>query len=305
MKKKTKAAIIATAAASTAFCAGNFGLAHYIMDTKGLSTDESLEQQKAFYDTGFFKEVDRTTFFVKSWDGYRIHAELCRDLKQNADSKKYVILSHGYNDTRFGCLKYVKMYLELGYHCVIYDLRGWGDNERDFCTFGIRESRDLACVIDECHQRFGNDIILGLHGESMGASVSIFALKYRQVVDFVVSDCGYAEFWPILKRIIHNKIHLPGFLCFPVSYATQIRYGYSFRQMKPIDSLAHNKVPILYLHGSKDQYILPENSWKMYKATKSYREFHLIPSAGHAQSILADPDRYYALVRLFLKKIGC
>ena len=72
--------------------------------------------------------------------------------------------------------------------------------------------------------------------------------------------------------------------------------------MRPIDSLADNVIPILFIHGAEDHFIPPEHSQRMMKDTKGYAEVHLIPGAGHAESILTDPETYQQLVSSFLEK---
>ena len=62
-------------------------------------------------------------------------------------------------------------------------------------------------------------------------------------------------------------------------------------------------IPILFIHGEKDNFILPEHSEKMKNATKGYAEVHLIPEAGHALSVLTDPKSYHSYVSGFLEKL--
>ena len=88
-------------------------------------------------------------------------------------SKKYVILSHGYTSTRYGMYKYAVLWRRMGYHCVIYDNRGHGANAPATITFGIKESKDLMRVIEDTYERYGRDIHIGLHGESMGAGLQL------------------------------------------------------------------------------------------------------------------------------------
>ena len=52
--------------------------------------------------------------------------------------------------------------------------------------------------------------------------------------------------------------------------------------MRPIDSLADNTVPVLFIHGAEDVFILPENSEAMAAAAGDRGELCLIPGAGHA-----------------------
>jgi hypothetical protein len=74
--------------------------------------------------------------------------------------------------------------------------------------------------------------------------------------------------------------------------------------MRPIDSLDDNKIPILFMHGSEDGFILPKNSEDMAERTKGYSELHLIEGAGHAESVLVSPDIYKEYVSAYLENIG-
>ena len=60
---------------------------------------------------------------------------------------------------------------------------------------------------------------------------------------------------------------------------------------------------ILFLHGAADDFILPKNSEDMAARTKGYQEFHLIPGAGHAESILTEPEMYQEYVTAFLQQV--
>ena len=221
---------------------------------------------------------------------------------QKADEQKYIILSHGYTDNRMGALKYAKMYLDLGYHCIIYDLRGHGENEPDITTYGILEGKDLRCLIEDTRNRYPDIRQLGLHGESLGAATTITSLKYHPAVDFVVADCGFCDIENVLKGGFKNS-HLPEFFVNLADLGMRFRYHYSIKKMRPIDSLDENEIPILFLHGAEDTFILPKNSEKMAKRTKGYQEFHIIEGAGHAESILVDPETYRQYVGAFLDKL--
>ena len=56
----------------------------------------------------------------------------------------------------------------------------------------------------------------------------------------------------------------------------------------------------MFIHGSADEFIYPKNSEDMQRRTKGYSEIHMIEGAGHAMSILTDPDTYKEYVRDFL-----
>ena len=73
--------------------------------------------------------------------------------------------------------------------------------------------------------------------------------------------------------------------------------------MRPIDSLSDNAIPICFIHGAADSFIPPANSEAMQKATRGYSELHLIEGAGHAQSMLKNPQEYREIVDQFIGKI--
>ena len=283
-----------------AFAAFAFWLPSYVMTGQRQTLEQAFQWQSERYDTGFYPASKKSDYLVTGFEGYQLHAEL---LAPENPTGKYIILSHGYTDNRMGSLKYAKMYLALGYSCVIYDLRGHGENASDFTTYGIREAKDLKCLIDDTRARYPDLTELGLHGESLGAATTLTCLQYRPEVDFAVADCGFSDIENVLRGGYQNA-HVPVFLVDVTDFTGRIRYHYSLKQMRPIDALSENTVPILFLHGAADDFILPKNSEDMAARTKGYQEFHLIPGAGHAESILTAPELYQEYVTAFLNRIS-
>ncbi len=274
-------------------------MASYVMTGQRQTLEEAMKWQSDHYDTSFYKKMEKTEYLVSGYDGCELHVEL---LKNPVESDKYIILSHGYTDNRMGSLKYAHMYLDLGYNCIIYDLRGHGENKKTFTTYGILEGKDLSLLVKDTKKRYPNLSKLGLHGESLGAASTITSLKYHPEVDFVVADCGFSDIENVLRGGYKNA-HLPSVLVDLTNIGARIRYHYSLKKMRPIDSLNENKIPILFIHGEKDTFILPKNSKDMSKRTQGYQEYHLIKGAGHAESILTDPQTYQKYVSEFLQKV--
>ena len=262
--------------------------------------DEAFAWQTDHYDTSFYGELGKTDYTVSAEDGYLLHAEL---LENPEPSSKYVIISHGYTDNRLGALKYVPTYLELGFNCIVYDLRGHGENAPDFTTYGIREGADLNCLIEDTRARYPDLTVLGLHGESLGAAATVSCLKYRPQADFAVADCGFSDIKEVLKEG-YRQSGGPAFLIDLADLGARIRYGYAVGDMRPVDSLDENEVPILFIHGEEDRFILPKNSEEMAARTKGPAEVRLMPGAGHAESVLTDPALYLDFVRTFLSRLG-
>jgi len=275
------------------------GLASFVMTVKRQTLDEAFKWQSDHYDTSFYEKIDKTDYTVEGCNGYRLFVEF---LKNPRPTTKYIIITHGHTDNRFGSLKYVPMYLELGFNCVIYDLRAHGVNDETNTTYGILEAKDLDLLIKDTRKRYPDITQLGLHGESLGSATTVTCMKYRPQVDFAVADCGFADLRNVLVQSV-KLIHLPKFFVNIADVGIRIRYHYSIDEMRPIDALKDNEIPILFIHGEADNFILPSNSKRMAEATKGYSECHMIPKAEHAGSILMNPACYKKYVSDFLKNV--
>ncbi len=298
---KKKGIVLAAAVLLLAGCVvgGSFVMASYVMTGTRQTLSEAMEWQSERYDTGFYGELEKTDYTVSGYEEYTLHVEL---LKNPVPTDKYIILSHGYTDNRIGSLKYVPMYLRLGYNCVVYDLRGHGENDSFVTTYGLLESRDLKLLIEDTRQRYPELSELGLHGESLGAATTITALKYKPEIDFVVADCGFASIEDVLRNGQKNA-NMPGFLVDLADLGMRLRYHCSMKEMRPVEALSGNQIPILFLHGSDDTFIPPSQSEQMYGRTQGQAEIHMIEGAGHAESVLVNPDIYEEYVSAFLAKL--
>ena len=127
MKKKTIGIIagVTAGAAVTAFGGISYHMMASATGGHRQTYGEALAWQKEHYDTAFFDGLAKEDYTVVSEDGYVLHALF---VKNPADTDRYVILTHGYTDNRYGTLKYMKIYLDLGFNCICYDLRGHGEN---------------------------------------------------------------------------------------------------------------------------------------------------------------------------------
>ena len=275
-------------------------LASYVVHPKCTSVEEGrrIETEKGFFRNHDNYSINRYT--VESFDGYKLSTMI---VPSDVQGDKYVIISHGYSYNHMGSVKYLNLFHSLGYSCILYDDRGHGENIRVNCTMGVKESRDLMAIIADTYKRYGEDIYLGLHGESMGSGLQIMALKYKPRVQFIVNDCGYANLIDVLSWKVRQKFNLPRWLAYTASIMCGILYGYTFTRVKPIDNLKENTIPICFIHGMDDDFIDKSHSERLHKETSGYSELHLFKGAGHAQSLESDEKRYYRIVKEFLEHI--
>ena len=235
-KKIRKLLIIIAVAVPLLVFALMLWLASFVMKGKRQTIDEAMQWQTKHYDFSFYEKLEKTDYTIKSFDGYELHVQF---LKNPTPTDKYIIISHGYTDNRMGALKYAPMYLELGYNCIIYDLRGHGENEPTFTTYGIREGEDIYELVKDTRSRYSDISQLGLHGESLGAASTAASMKYHPDVDFAVADCGFSDIDNVLRGA-YKYYHMPEFFVDLADLGARIRYGYSLKMLMPSNMIPMN-----------------------------------------------------------------
>jgi len=278
----------------------NISSAYMISHPSVRSLEETYENEKQ---KGYLRDYDdweKEEYTVTSFDGYVLH---CEYLPNPEPSNKYIVISHGIQYTRYGSVQFAHFFREQGFNCIIYDLRGHGANEKTATTYGVKESRDLIAIIDDLHDTYGDDIRLGLLGESMGAGTQILALQYHPDVDFVINDCGYADLGSVFENFVTSRVPISGKIVIGPSIVSKLFYGFSYYGVRPIDCLADNEIPICFMHGKEDELIPCEHSVRMSKATKGYSELHLFEGAWHTASWPKNQDEYEAIEKEFLEAV--
>ena len=280
------------------YCKFILGLASQIASPDVSTLDKEISWEKEHGLWGNYDSYEKEEYTVKGYKDYELHVTL---VKNPVQTDKYVIISHGFKANRYGAVKYVDAYMDLGFNCIIYDLRDHGENAKAAVSLGQFESEDLYNLIEDTYSRYG-DIKLGLHGESMGAATSLMVLAKKPKVDFVVADCGFSNLYDLLHKAY--DVAKVGTVLSSVNTAMKLRYGYDMKKTSPKDALIGNEIPICFIHGEADTFILPENSEVNKDATAGYSELHLVPNAAHAQSreVLGEAE-YRGIISDFLNNI--
>lgn len=264
-------------------------------------TDEKNGLTQCFLDYDHLWE--RHDFTLES-DDVKLIGEYIVNPNNTGKRKKVAIICHGHTVNRMCAVKYAKMFYDIGYNIVIYDARYFGASSGDCSTLGQNEEKDLINVIAFSKKLFGEDAFIGLHGESMGGATVLLALKEANV-DFVVADCPFASSKELFKAQLKMRFHIPMFPCLNVAHlAGKVMYHYDFYRVNPMEGVEHTAVPICFIHGKADSFILPKHSEDMYKKCKNKNsELHLVDGAEHAMSCAVDTPAYENILKSFVQKI--
>lgn len=303
----------ALAVAATALCILiSWRVSDLILHPRVFAYDTVVDEEirRGHFTREWFDEnVHLEEFTIRSGFGYDLHAAVWP--RENGasfpDGRPHVaVLVHGYNYSLLGQIKYASIFHALGFECVLYDHRNHGLSGKAATTMGLYESKDLATVCAWARERYGEDAILGTLGESMGAATVMLHAKEDKQLAFAVEDCGFSDFYALMRAALPKRFHLPAFPVLPLmNVFCMLREGISLREIRPAEALkdcAH--VPMLFVHGDTDE-LIP--AWMMqacFDAKAGEKEAWPVPGARHADSFRADPERYRAHLTAFLKNHG-
>lgn len=219
-------------------------------------------------------------------------------------SRKWAILVHGYGRDQTYAFDYAEEYLKRGYNVLTPDLRASGTSEGFYLTMGTLESQDILIWCEKIVERDAQAKII-LHGVSMGAATVLMAAALNPAnVVAVVEDCGYTTAYEMFSAQMQKIFGLPEFPIMNfVDVVSKIKTGVAVSDAAPIISVANSKIPTLFIHGDADTLVPFEMLDKLYNASTSpIKEKFVVEGAGHADSKILDPPKYFQRVFNFIDR---
>ena len=226
------------------------------------------------------------------------------EVKNKKESKIWVIAVHGYTDSASFMVNSVKQFLNYGYNVLMPDLRAHGKSGGKYIGMGWLDKDDIILWIDYLIATYGNIKII-LYGISMGAATVMMTSgeKLPSNVRMVIEDCGYTSAWDEMAHELKYLFKMPTFpALYNANFITRIRAGYSLKKASCINQLKKSKLPILFIHGDKDNFVPFYMLDKLYEAGGSKKEKLVIKGAGHAEAQWINPEKYWHTVRKFIKR---
>ena len=249
----------------------------------------------------WLREHDAQDIYVMSEDALRLHG-----LWIPADNAKgTVLLAHGYRSTMlldFCCA--FEYYHEKGFHILVPDQRSHGKSEGMFITFGVKESRDMACWLSYL-TKHTQSLPVFLHGLSMGASTVLYLADQELpgIVKGIIADCGFTSPWDILSSVFRRVTHLPAAPSLWVTeLAARLVAGFSLREKDTRQVLKNSRLPVLLVHGADDGFVPCEMTKQAYAACSAKKRLLLVEGADHGVSFLKDRDRYTNMLTEFINR---
>ncbi len=270
--------------------------------TRKTDEEESMYEQQVkreLIDKEWYLSLPKEYITLISHDGLKLKGEF---IDNNSD--KTMIFVHGITVSRIWSIKYIKMFYNRGWNILLYDQRRHGKSEGSFSTYGYYEKLDLDLWVNFVVEKKGKDSIIGIHGESMGAATALQYISINKYADFIIEDCGFSS----LKELLMRKVKSTSIFLYPFYYfaslKAKLRAKFTFSSIKPIDIVEESKIPIMFIHGDKDDFVPWDMSVRMYE-TKKYGEksLYIAKGAAHARAIEVDPETYEKEIFKFVDEV--
>ena len=303
MKKKNLAAGILLAG-TTAALTGAGAVFHNIIVRKrpdptdlivSPDTVNGEERKKLWTESNrWLNERGSEKVSIQSFDGLTLRGEF---FEGEGEPDSTVFLVHGYRcNRRREYAVIARFYLEAGYNVLLADDRAHGESDGRYIGFGILDREDSYRWVRFLDERFHGKQKIFLHGISMGAAAVLMAsnLCLPMSVRGIVEDCGFTspeeEFRHVLKQ--SGK----GFLSRPLIFLTNLFCracaGYGFSDLSSADCIAESRLPVLVIHGEKDDFVPTVMGRKIYQAAAVEKEIWITKGAGHAESYYLHKEEY-------------
>ncbi len=164
-----------------------------------------------------------------------------------------VIISHGWNSSRYGSLLRVPVLAPFASRLIVYDLRGHGESTAPISCLGTLEADDLLRVVEQIE---GTDAPVVLYGVSLGAGVSIVAAANADEatvrrITAVIADGPFRYFGEPLRGHLRCR-KVPAF---PIAHLSAAYAWLRLPGLAQYDRAAYAArlaCPLLVLHGTDD-----------------------------------------------------
>ena len=175
-------------------------------------------------------------------------------------------------------------------------------SEGEYLTMGIRESEDIALWSREMVRKLGDELPMYLHGVSMGAASVLMAEGENLPENLVgvIADCGFTDPLDIAKDVMMKNLGAVTYVALPIiNFWAKKKTGLSLDDKSATEILRTAKYPVLFIHGTGDDFVPVHMTIKNYHACAAPKRICLVDGATHAMSWYFDTAKYKRALESF------
>ena len=212
-------------------------------------------------------------------------------------SRGTVLLAHGWSRNRDRMTARAGIFGKLGFKTVIHSARDHGNSTPNRSMNAFRFAEDIEAVLN----RLDEPVLL--YGHSAGAAGAILAAsRHPDRIRLLFLEGCYARTKEGLRSLYRSVNPAFGLLFGPmIVFWMDIYYGFQMDAISPTRLAKTLNVPVLIIHGEKDQSFPLHNAWRLrdsFPAGKA--ELFVAGGSNHSSSSL-DP-RYPDAIKSFVSR---
>lgn len=272
-----------------------FGISVYIANILTKPNNNPVTYDK--YKIG--KDVSDVSFAAV--DGIRLSGWLF-----HGPNGKVIMFVHGAGnqnrvDEAYKAPQIASYFINQGYSVLLFDLRGNGESEKTRIGLGQYEKYDVGGAFVYLEKEGFLPHQIGIIGDSLGAIATIMAADYVKTAGGIVLDSPATEIKPIVANVMQNDNHVPKFMDPGVFFTAKVIFKRDVDSVRPIDHIKTlSNTPLLFLHGTNDTLIPPENSLELLHQVNNGKRV-LFKGATHVQTFATNPQLYEKVVGDFFQ----
>lgn len=266
-------------------------------DDKWKGYKKTIEEGRDWLNAHGYEDV-----YVQSKDGLKLHGYYVQNEKP---SNRLLICLHGYTSNALNdCPAVAQSYYELGFSSILVDDRAHGKSEGKYIGFGILDRYDLLEWVRYAVERFGSDVQIAIHGDSMGASTVLMATGLKELpknVRFAVADCGFTSPEAVFSHILKRDYHIPKFpLMYLTSAVSKRLAGYRYDEYTTLEAMDATTTPTLFVAGDEDTFVPTSMTQENFDRCSAPKDLLWVKGAGHAAAFFEGRELFMERVRAFV-----
>lgn len=306
MNKVLRAVIIGLIVVAFLFLGASAYIGGQVFDgfSNGVSREETIENSKDFEN-----RIDelKNVYEVKDLqiedpeDSSPIPALYIK----KAGNKNVVCMIHGMGGTKETLAPLMEGFLERGFDVIAYDQRNSGENQKEYNTFGVLESRDALAVLNYIAPAY-KDGKVALWGESMGALTAVLAAgEDDSLIDCLILDSPVSDGGVMIENqmaSIAESQNIPiEYLSATGSLYSKFKIGVSFKDMDGVRAMKKVSKPVLITNSKDDKLTPPSMAEDLFSAVSHDRkEIETVTGYKHATYPYRKNEEYMETVGDFL-----
>lgn len=159
-----------------------------------------------------------------------------------------VLICTTWDEGILNSLNYAESLTSAGYDCLLWDPRGEG-GQREYCSHGYFESRDVRFLLDAAAKRRGNLGPVAAVGRGFGASLLTMAAMRDERIRSIVNIDSFGALKTVISRDMEEEVGKA--VAFPafwlVDWALSTRAGYSSFDVAPVEAVRSVNIPMMFV----------------------------------------------------------